>query len=228
MKRLKYYGVGFGFGIIFVVFFFQNRGCSWLPSNRVKNTILDRVLVIDESTEKQMLKMNLSTDDVVQVLNDGDILFNESDKNREHKCYIIEKEGVTYAFTLPAESFISQVFVDVKNEVKSTSTKGEGRLIHFPMDDNLVYVDTSHVLACQEEQLGVEKPQEIYKSLIENGKIDFEKSNLLIRPKAEHFLLFEFEGQEIGANFIWYKDKLNLIAFKFEGSDKCLSIGEVE
>ncbi len=228
MKRLKYYGVGFGFGILFVVFFFQNRGCSWLPSNRVKNTILDRVLVIDQDTEKEMLKMNLSTDDVVQVLNDGDILFGDSDKNREHKCYIIEKEGVTYAFTLPAESFISQVFVDVKKEIKSTSIKGKGKLIHFPMDDNLVYVDTNSVLGCQQKELGLENPQEILKSLIENGKIDFEKSDLSIRPKAEHFIQFEYKGRNIGANFIWYKDKLNLTAFEFEGNEKCLSHNKEE
>ncbi len=169
-----------------------------------------------------MLKMSLSTDDVVQVLNDGDILFSESNKDQEHKCYIIEREGITYAFTLPAESFISQVFVNVKKEVKSTSKKGVGKFIHFPMDDNLVYVDTTEILACQQKELGLENPQEILKSIIDNGRIDFEKTDLSMRPKAEHFIYLEYEHKKIGANFIWYKDKLNLISFEFEGSEKCL------
>ncbi len=223
LRRLKFYGIGLGLGTLFVIFFFQNRGCSWLPSNRVKNTILDRILVIDNDTEEEMLKMNISTDDVVQVLNDGNILFNKSDKNHEHKCYIIEKNGVTYAYTLPEESFISQVFVNVKNQVKKTSTSGKGRLIHFPMDENLVYVDTTQLLLCQQKQLGLKNPQDILKCLIDNGRIDFDKSNLSIRPKAEHYLVFDFENKKIGANFIWYKSKINLIAFDFKGSEECYS-----
>ncbi len=222
IRRLKYYGIGFGIGILFVVFFFQNRGCSWLPSNRVKNTILDRVLVVNNETQEKMEEMQLSSDDIVQVLNDGDILFKKSDKNSDHKCYLIEKNGVNFAFTLPPESFISQVFVDVKDENKKTSDEGIARLIHFPMDSNIVYVDTTSLLICQQKQLNIASPKEILKAMMQNGVIDFSKSNLLIRPKAEHYILFEIEDKIIGANFIWYKDKLNLIRFDYEGSEDCL------
>ena len=54
-KRLRYYGIGFGIGCIFVFFFFQNRACTWLPDNRIKNSILDRTIVIQED-ESDLLK----------------------------------------------------------------------------------------------------------------------------------------------------------------------------
>ena len=63
-RRLKYYGIGFGAGLVFVIFFFQNRGCSWLPDNRVKNSILDRVLVLPETESVQMKKYGLTKKDL--------------------------------------------------------------------------------------------------------------------------------------------------------------------
>jgi hypothetical protein len=57
-RRLKYYGIGFGIGLVFVIFFFQNRGCSWLPSNRVKNSILDRLVVASDETLEILKKKN--------------------------------------------------------------------------------------------------------------------------------------------------------------------------
>lgn len=81
LRRLKFYGIGFGLGLIFIFFFFQNRGCSWLPGNRVKNAILDRVLVVSDEVRSEMNTLKLSDSLLIQALNDGDILFSESDKN---------------------------------------------------------------------------------------------------------------------------------------------------
>ena len=41
LRRLKFYAVGLGIGTIFTFMIFGNRGCSWLPDNRVKNMIAD-------------------------------------------------------------------------------------------------------------------------------------------------------------------------------------------
>lgn len=220
-KRLKYYGIGFGFGLIFVIFFFQNRGCSWLPSNRVKNSILDRVLVISDETSEQMKKSSVTNEELIQVLNDGDILFNESDKSDENKNYIIEKGGLKYVFTLPSESFISEVFIDVSEENYKTSTTGMGHLIHFPLDSNLVYVDTNKIVGCQQEALSLISPKDILKLIKESGTINFDKSDLSVRPKAEHILEFMKGDLKIEAKVIWYKNKLNVTSFTYEGSEEC-------
>ena len=126
--RLKYYGIGFGVGLIFVIFFFQNRGCSWLPDNRVKNSILDRVLVLPESEAKQMNKFGLTKKDLTLVLNDGEVLFEESKKTGNPKVYVVEKEipskgKVKFFFTLANESFISEIHFTEKNVKKIKSEK---------------------------------------------------------------------------------------------------------
>ena len=68
IKRLKFYGIGFGIGLFFVAFFFQNRGCSWLPSNRVKNAILDRLIVVSDETESTMKLKDLTILRGVEIL----------------------------------------------------------------------------------------------------------------------------------------------------------------
>ena len=45
LRRLFYYLIGVGIGLIFVFFVFGNRGCSWLPQNKVKETINHKILI---------------------------------------------------------------------------------------------------------------------------------------------------------------------------------------
>ena len=226
--RLKYYGIGFGVGLIFVIFFFQNRGCSWLPDNRVKNSILDRVLVLPESEAKQMNKFGLTKKDLTLVLNDGEVLFKESKKTGNPKVYVVEKEipskgKVKFFFTLATESFISEIHFTEKNVNKIKNTiKGFGDLIYFPSDDNLVFPDSSANVTCQQEALQLISSKEILKNLKKSGRIDFSKSDLLTTPKPEHYLTFkDKKGREIGSNVIWYKNKLNITNFVLPFKSEC-------
>ncbi len=221
IKRLKFYGIGFGIGLIFVFFFFQNRGCSWLPSNRVKNAILDRLIVVSDSTNAVLKAKKITMDDIVNALNDGEVYFNESDKDNASKIYIIEKDDIKYAFTLPYESFISEVQIREKNAVISGTTKGEGTIIHYPMDDNLVFPDTTDLVTCQQEKLGLIEPKKILKLIKSTGKIDFERTHLDVKPKPEHYIHFTKNGDVIGAKMIWYKNKLNVISFYSPNIENC-------
>ena len=226
-RRLKYYGIGFGVGLVFVVFFFQNRGCSWLPSNRVKNNILDRVLVLPDSEATQLKKFGLTKKDLTLVLNDGEVLFDESKKTGNPKVYVIEKtiasKDIKFFFTLAEESFISEIHFSEKNAKKTkNTTKGTGELIYFPADKNLVYPDSSVHVNCQQEVLGLINPRDILKLLKKSGKIDFSKSNLSATPKPEHYLTFtDKKGREIGSKVIWYKNKLNITTFEIPFENKC-------
>jgi hypothetical protein len=221
IKRLKFYGIGFGLGLIFVAFFFQNRGCSWTPSNRVKNAVLDRLIVVSDETAAVMKQKGLNNEDVVQVLNDGDVDFGKSQKEGESKIYIMQKDGIHYAFTLPYESFVSEVFVTSDFNKAENSTTGFGDIIHFPNDDNLVYPDSSKVVGCQQEVLGLINPKDIFSLIKSSGKIDFSKTDFKQRPKAEHYLVFKQEDDIIGCKVIWYKNKLNITAFESEKTAGC-------
>ena len=85
LRRLKYYGFGFGLGLIFVFFFFQNRGCAWLPGNRVKNSILDRLVVVSDRTAADLKDQGISNAFILELLNDGDVLFDQRKKEIQ-KC----------------------------------------------------------------------------------------------------------------------------------------------
>lgn len=219
VRRLKYYGIGFAIGLIFVFFFFRNRGCSWLPENRVKNAILDRLVVVSDSTSEMFKKIGLTDDDIIQVLNDGDVVFDESLKDGDSKVYLLEKEGRKYCFTLPYESFLTEVFLSDKASEVATSTMGEGRILRFPLDSNLVFVDSSKVLGCIQDELGLINPRDILKELKKSGKIVFSKTNLEARPKPEHYLKFTRDTVTVGAKAIWYKNKIDINSFDLPGSD---------
>lgn len=227
-RRLKYYGIGFGAGLVFVIFFFQNRGCSWLPDNRVKNSILDRVLVLPETESVQMKKYGLTKKDLTLVLNDGEVLFEESKKSGNPKVYVVEKEienkgKMKFFFTLADESFISEIHFSQKNAKNTRNTKtGFGDLIYFPMDDNLVFPDSSARVTCQQDELNLISSLEILKNLKKSGKIDYSKSHLLASPKPEHHLVFkDNKNREIGCDVIWYKNKLNITNFYSPSLSNC-------
>lgn len=209
-------------GLIFVIFFFRNRGCTWLPENRVKNTILDRLIVVSDETQAVLDQKKISHKDLVEVLNDGEVYFKKSDKNNDDKVYYIEKDGINYLFTLPEESFISEVFLGDNAFKAKTSSKGKGRIIHFPKDESLVYPDSNTFVTCQQEALGLIEPKKILKLLKKDAWVDFSGTNLKLRPKPEHLLFFVREKDTIGVNAIWYKNKINITSFDIPFENNCV------
>lgn len=213
IKRLKYYGVGFGLGLLFVFFFFENRGCSWMPSNRVKNAILDRLIVVSEKTEDLMSQKGVDVNDVLLALSDGDIDFINSRKDIHPKSYVINRNSVSFVFTLPHESFISEVFLKDKADNICNSKKGFGTIIHYPNDDNLLYIDSNQYINCQKESIGLKNTNYIFDLIKSSGKIDFSQTNFNQTPKPKHHITFIKDKNEIGCTVIWYKNKLNIITF---------------
>ncbi len=222
-KRLRYYGIGFGIGCIFVFFFFQNRACSWLPDNRIKNSILDRTIVIQEDVSKLMHTQGIQDAEIINLLNEGKVNFKLSDKNTASKTYLIYKDDLKLFFTLPEESYISEVRIadTPVSEIKN-STSGIGRFIHFPKEENLIYVDSLSKLACQQMEMGLVKNQTILKKLKEKGTLDFSKTDFSIRPKPEHYITFNDSlGRTIGAKSIWYKNRITIFEFDLPFETTC-------
>ena len=220
VRRLKYYGIGFSIGIIFVFFFFKNRGCSWLPDNRVKNAVLERVIVLPESQEDLFKSRKLTTKKLLAFLNEGDVSFSESDKSGVNKRYKIDYEEESLYFTLPDESFVSAVYfekVDRKQE-----SHGKARAIQFPVEKHLVYVDSTQEMECFIELKKWQKVDKIQKLLKKKMVIDFDQSQFVNIVKPVHRIIFKDEkGTQIEADAIWYKNKINIT--KFVGIDtlKC-------
>jgi len=221
IRRLKYYGIGLGIGLIFVFIFFQNRGCSWLPGNRVKNTILERMMVVSDETAAAFEEKGLTKEDAIAALNDGDVEFGESDKNNDSKVYVIEYNGHKFLYTLPYESFLTEVKLGGDAMDTETSQEGFGTIWRYPVDKDLVYLDSSSVLKCQLDQLQLKDAKAVFSKMKKTGKIDFARTNLEGRPKPEHFILFQLDSLEVAAKTIWYKDKLEVLSFDFPSDTKC-------
>lgn len=225
-KRFKYYGIGFGIGTLFVIVFFNNRGCSWLPENRVKNTILDRVIVLPENQKDELKKHKLSIGDLNSILNDGKVDFGNSIKNKNPKVYAVTKtfnnKEYTFYYSLIDESFIAELHFTEKNinQVKLTK-KGKGDLIAFPKEEDFVYPDSTNKVTCQLVNLGIKNPRQILKSLKKNGQIDFSKTNYYLTPKPEICLIFKSRKGEVAFQSIWYKNKIYISDFNLPFENDC-------
>lgn len=218
-RRLKFYGIGFGLGLVFVFFFFRNRGCTWLPENRVKNSILSRVLVVSEESKKVFDQAGINVDSLVYVLDDGDVEFSESDKDGESKTYLVSKNGVEYSFYLPYESFVSEVYMGKPDgEIEST---GFGKVIHVPLDTTMIYIDSAWRKNCLIKELGYTDARQMWEEFPENAKINFDKTDFSARPKPEHEFVMKSDSVEFTFKSIWYKTKINVESIEVPYETEC-------
>lgn len=223
LGRLKYYGVGFGIGLVFVFMFFQNRGCSWLPSNRVKNSILERAIVVSDSEKELFKSKGITNDEIIELLNSGSIDFDKSIKEGKTKIYHVHNDKIKLFFTLPKDNFISEVKLANKSVSKITnSSTGFGEFIHFPNDEDLIFVDSSAILTCQQEALGFINQRLILKSLKKSGKIDFTQTFYFKKPRPSVFVNYLDEKKNIiGSKIVWYKNKMTIKSFVIPFETNC-------
>jgi hypothetical protein len=211
VRRLKYYGVGFGLGLVFLIFFFQNRGCSWLPDNRIKNAVLERVIVVPESQKMALENEGITTVDILKFLEKGSIQFTESDKSGPNKRYKIELEGKKpLYFTLPEESFISAVYLNPPTDVEDR--KGLARMVHFPAQEHLVFIDTTDIKTCEIQKFGWENGDDVLRLMKKHSAINFDLSVFEKVAKPVHAIeIYDDKKDTIRFTSIWYKDKINIM-----------------
>jgi len=155
----------------------------------------------------------LTEKDLVQGMNDGEVNFSERKKEGNPQVYSMEKEfegkgKLKFYFSLPKESFISKINLYEKTENdESNKTEGLGEIIHFPKDNDLVFVDGQSLLKKAE----LKDTKQILKLIKLNGMIDFKETNLKASPKPEHLIIFkDSKGRRIGARAVWYKNKIDV------------------
>lgn len=211
-RRLRYYGIGFGIGLIFVIFFFNNRGCSWTPSNRVKTAILERVFAVPESQIEQLTKQKVDVKDLEKFIQEADVDFNASKKTDDNKYYKLSTANQTLFFTLTNESFVTSVFTSKPKA--SDWQKGKAKLVRFPKGKDLIFTDTTGSQQRQRMELGFKNDQEVWKQLKKNALLDYEKSDFVSAIKPEHYLTFQSKkGKEFSVLSVWYKEKINITEY---------------
>ena len=94
MNRLSKYllGVLIGLGLTWVLF--EQRGCSWLPNNVIKDDIYKKGVVLTEDVACKMQCNEIDYKSVKEVIASGDVNYSESGPRENPRWYQIESEGI--------------------------------------------------------------------------------------------------------------------------------------
>ena len=227
-KRIKFYGFGFIIGLIFVAIFFNNKGCSWMPSNRIKDSILNKVIVFPDAEIDALSAMGISDSTIYQFLLNADVNFSKSIKEQGvyPKEYVLEVEDSTLRslqFSLFEDSYITVVY-PLENDEKSQqygNLDGWGEMIRIPKDSSLVFLDKSNYTQCKKRGLNSDSFHDLTMDLKHSGRINFNKSDLML-AKAEHYISFvQDDTLEVEAETIWYEQRITFKDFIWDYKLPC-------
>ena len=135
-----YYGVGLLIGLLFVIFFFGNRGCSWLPENRIKSSIFSQVLVIDTTAMVEKFTDSMYIVTIVEA----DINLGLSLRQGEPKAYYFanKKKGNKARFfqvTFETDGVVGIVKTIPEDQKAKIQTGNYWYpIIHVPGDSNFI------------------------------------------------------------------------------------------
>lgn len=216
--------IGFSIGLVFVIFFFQNRGCAWLPGNRVNLTINDKVWVITDSEKEKFSRSGIGQKEIMKIISEGKVNFPKSIKKQNSfpKAYIIEheldNENVRLQFSLFEDSYITLIHqLDEQQEAfKTDSIKEMGTFIRLPRDSALVYIDKSDYARCTARFLSNRNQKVLVEALEKSGRIDLNKSDLSL-SKATQYIHFNIgDSLNVEAKSIFLESRINFKAFFWE------------
>ncbi|MEI8116971.1 MAG: hypothetical protein WCH03_05485 [Flavobacteriia bacterium] len=221
-RRLKYYGLGFSIGAIMVVFMFDNKGCSWFPSNRVKDNLFNRMIVVNQETNAEIKEQGFTEAQFLKTIQEGSVDFGKSKKQGLDKVYRIDYENPKgkkeHCFmTMGDESFVTEIIFSPKKAQQITPTNSEklalGEILFFPKNEFLFYMDSSNVLTEKMKSIGIKNDKELNRLIRKNGRFNFSRSSLSQHPKPIHCLQFNTAGtskEQLFVKCIWYKDKIKV------------------
>ncbi len=169
-------------GLILVFFFFQNRGCSWLPENKVKDTILRKIIVSENPTFK--------IDSMESFFSNYEVDFSQSSKDSIEKTYFFKiKEGVksktpSFYVSFWPDSYVA-VIHHTKSQLKKVNADVFYKIIHVPSDQNsLINFDEATFLQKKLSQFKLD--QSHYSSTLSNsGYLRYNHS----KPNSDQVLI---------------------------------------
>ena len=221
-RRLKYYGLGFGIGTIMVMALFDNKGCSWFPSNRVKDNLFNRLIVVNQSALSEIKEQGFTEDRFLTTIQDGSVDFGKSKKQGLDKVYRIDYETSKgkkeHCFmTMGDESFMTEIIFSKKKAGDISPSHAEeelpGKILFFPKNEFLFYMDSSSVLSEKMKSVGINNDKQLNSILRKNAQFSFSQSFLLQHPKPIQCLQFKTAKsakEVVYVKCIWFKDKIKV------------------
>lgn len=210
-RRLKYFLGGFIPGCIIVILFFQNRGCSWLPDNRVRGAILEKIIVVDSTQQQLLNKAGITKNGIKAFVEGCEVDFKKSDVKKDTKVYLVSNNGRSMYVLMPKNSFIAELKSTNSKDAKKMTSKGKGYLWKSPANPDFVYIKADGELNCKQNVIGLRTSKAFYNRLIKVGKFDFSQSKFSGDTSLHYFTFSDSKGRgEIGVNSVWYKEKMDV------------------
>lgn len=225
-KRLRYYLIGFIIGTIFVSILFKDRGCSWTPANRVKNSIQDKIIVFPEDQIKSLDELGLNKNTIYKFLVEADVDFSNSLKDDFPKVYIVEENDSIdrrLQFSLYEDSYITIVHALKKDEKpkRYEQLEGWGEMARLPKDSALVFIDKSNYTQCKARGLASKEQNDIIQAMKTTGRVDFSKSDLMLTKAVQQIQFIQNDTLEVNAKTIWFESRITFKDFDWDYKLDC-------
>jgi hypothetical protein len=230
-RRLKYYGLGFSIGAIMVVFMFDNKGCSWFPSNRVKDNLFNRMIVVNQESRAEIKEQGFTEALFLKTIQEGSVDFGKSKKQGLDKVYRIDYENPKgkkeHCFmTMGDESFMTEIIFSPKKASQISPSNSElglnGKILFFPKNEFLFYMDSSQVFQDQMKEAGIPNDKKLNQLIRKYGEFSFGDSQLTLHPKPIHGVVFRTKNrakENLYIQCIWFKDKIKVYQLRKESKD---------
>ena len=214
-----------------VVFMFDTKGCSWFPSNRVKDNLFNRMIVVNASSYDKITEQGFKEAEFLKTVQAGSVDFGKSKKQGLDKVYRIDYETPKgkkeHCFmTMGDESFMTEIIFSSKkaSQISPTNSDAElpGKILFMPKNEFLFYMDSSSVLTEKMKSIGIKNDKELNRLIRKNGRFNFSRSYLLQHPKPVHCLQFNVSKtskEMLFVKCIWYKDKIKVYDLSIETLD---------
>lgn len=240
-RRIKFFLLGFGIGLIATLIIFRGRGCEWLPNERVLSSIRASRIYYTPADSCTMASNNISKKDIFLLLENGDVNFGESktkpeikpyklnsvEKESECKKYIIESDEIKVAFNLFERD--SVVFINLLNTNKNTNScsdkSSKAMALYMPNDMTLEKLKSNKLRiekTAKCEMQCYDLTEADVDSLFTYGKVLFNNSYPNKKPNPLYFIELKKDSEK----FIFWieqgatKTRLNRIAKLHDEVDK--------
>lgn len=124
LRRFKYYGIGFGIGLIISIILFQGRGCEWLPSNRVKAGIIRSDIMVSDSISCLINCLKMDSTNFYKWIGNADVNFGKSETKKMPRIYRLEAENLKMEFSWFNEgdtTILESIITDKQCDCKDNS-----------------------------------------------------------------------------------------------------------
>lgn len=219
-RRLSFYVIGLILGTLLVFLFFGERACSWMPANRIKNDILEKIIVFPDNQIEKLHNIGINKTNIKDFVIKGNINFSESlkDMSKYPKEYILEvKDSVEkrLQFSLYEDSYVTVVHVLGKQEKpkRYNQLKGWGEMACLPRDSLLIFIDESNYTQCKARGLASKKEEDIVNAMKSTGRINFSESDLMLPKAVQEIYFTQNNTVKVQSKTVWFKYKITFKDF---------------